>query len=233
MEPIIRILHVEDDPAWRDIIRRLLGNEKGVELEQAATISEAHNLNLEHQFNIILADLNMSGITEQDIMTGLRNFERLMFEVAIDQGPRRLEERPRIVILTGIPATQKEITDTINTYPGWIWGWLEKSRFVGEDIKTVIAALQRHRRRTEKLVYVSAWPGGLVQLGAYLLSALVIWLVFFATNNTIFALLISVAPLGLVIAVQAYYLKMTKQLGDQTYKDVIGELIRQIFSWRP
>lgn len=233
MESIIRILHVEDDPNWRDIVRRLLLNHKGVELEQASTINEAHDLNLEHQFDIILADLNMSSTAKQDILTGLKNFERLMFEVAIEQGTNKLEDRPRIVILTGMPATQQEIIDTINTYPGWIWGWLEKATFNEEDILTVIHVLKRHRRRTEKLVYANAWPGGLVQLGAYLLAAAVSWLVFTTTNNTILALLIALVPLGLVIVVQAYYLRMSNQLSDHTYRDVIAELIRQIFSWRP
>lgn len=237
MEQNTRILHIENDPHWREIISRRLGKQVKIKLEQAGTINAAKNLLLNNDYDLILADLDMSG--QGDIAAGLDDFSRLMLDLGIEKGSRKLDERPAIVVLTGRRARVDDIRKTINKYPGWIWGWFEKNEPNSNgfekleiSIEELIGTLERQRLRSKSMVYSNVWPGGVVQLLAYIMGAIVIWLAYQYTSNIALAIFISVIPLSLMIATQAYYLRMYKQLSDESYQTVVIEILRQIFRQR-
>lgn len=237
MERTIRVLHVEDDSNWREIVKRKI-TRKSVELDQASSIIEAKQLINQRQYELIIADLDMSGNSDTKGLN-MDDFDRLMFGLGIDKGNTPLDERPRIVVLTGFQTKEDAIRNVMNKYPGWIWGWLEKAKLDGNGfeklesrIEDVIGELELHRVRTQKLVYGSIWPGGFLSLLSYVVGVLIIWLVYQTTSNTVLTLLISVIPLGLLITTQAYFLKINKQLSDASYQAVIVEVLKQMFSWR-
>lgn len=230
------ILHVEDDPNWREIVKRRCAQFE-VHFDQASSIIEAKQLINQRQYELIIADLDMSG--NSDTSPNMDDFDRLMFGLGIDKGNTPLDERPRIVVLTGFQAKEDTIRNVMNKYPGWIWGWLEKAKLDGNGfeklesrIEDVIGELELHRARTQKLVYGSIWPGGFLSLLSYVAGVLIIWLVYQTTSSTVLTLLISVIPLGLLITTQAYFLKINKQLSDASYQAVIVEVLKQMFSWR-
>lgn len=240
----IRILHVENNGDDIEIVARVLQRRQDVSLVSARTIQEAKKQISENEFDLIFADLLMSdndgreaGPERNRVQNALFDFQRLMRELDIDKGSLNREERPAIVVLSGMPITKDDIKKTINTYPGWIWGWLEKltlgadgSETLENSINEAIGDLQLHRKRSRRLIYDSVWPGGTMSLLAYVVGVALIWGIYQLTQNIVLTSFASIVPIGLMIATQAYYLKSQDELSEESYRAIISQILKRMFT---
>lgn len=73
VEQIIRILHVDDDPAFLQVVGKVLGTNREFEVVSVGSVSEAFSKLSLSQFDVILSDYQMSQKTGLDFLTELRS----------------------------------------------------------------------------------------------------------------------------------------------------------------
>ena len=132
----VRILIIEDDAHWVEIIRaNLPGN---FHFDIASTIDEVKTLLQNNQYHLIIADLVLSEVNP--ILGIFRDFDNLIF--AIKQMKSRGRLWPPIIVITAY-SINSEMPEVLNRYGGWIWGWHEKEGLdMGEfhrHVETAIA----------------------------------------------------------------------------------------------
>lgn len=128
----IEILHIEDKKVWLDYVQDLLNNSR-YHLEKASTIREAQekldarqkHLS-EKQYDLLIVDLALPDLGKDPLNT----LRKVIFSLSQDK--TQPYGRIPIIILTAHELPDKQVKDAFNSYPGWIWGWFEKTK-IDED----------------------------------------------------------------------------------------------------
>ena len=158
-----RVLFIEDDSGWQDILRRLLET-AGHEAQRATTFEAAIGiLSGKKQFDVIVFDLRLGEKSPND--------NQLVWLDAFIQGMTARQLRiPPIIIVTGVDVTRREIVQTFTEYHDHIFGFFDKKDLDPKDFL---------RRLKEVANYTSlghARPRSFVHLLAYavLMTAIVL-----------------------------------------------------------
>src|SRR3972149_312689 len=114
-----RVLFIEDDSGWQDILRRLLET-AGHEAQRATTFEAAIGiLSGKKQFDVIVFDLRLGEKSPND--------NQLVWLDAFIQGMTARQLRiPPIIIVTGVDVTRREIVQTFTEYHDHIFGFFDK-----------------------------------------------------------------------------------------------------------
>lgn len=136
MEPP-RILVLEDELTWQNLITNHL-NLGEFKIDRADTVQKAKALFEQHKgnYDLLICDLKLSkASTNKNPFEDLEDL-RFMLE---NKGGIRIP----IIIVTGHVAKSDELTNVLNRYPGWIWGWHEKAKLNRDGFrKNVMNAIQ-------------------------------------------------------------------------------------------
>lgn len=162
-----RVLFIEDDPSWQDILRRLLET-AGHTFQRATTFEAAIGcLSGKQSFDVVVFDLRLGEKSASD--------NTFVWLDALIQGMNaRKLKLPPIIIVTGVDVTKREIIQAFTEYRGHVSGFFEKRDFAPRDF------LQSIKSVTDYLPDSRPQSRSFFQLLAYTLLMTVIVLSTFA-----------------------------------------------------
>lgn len=121
-----KVLFIEDDPGWQDIVRRLLET-AGHESQRATTFEAAMGcLSGKKKFDVIAFDLRLG-----EKFPGSDPF--VWLDALIQGMTARKVEIPPIIIVTGVDVSKREIVQAFTEYRGHIFSFFEKKDFDPKD----------------------------------------------------------------------------------------------------
>ncbi len=121
-----RVLFIEDDPSWQDVLRKLLDT-AGYTSQRATTFEAAIGcLSGKQPFDVVVFDLRLGEKSP--------NNDTFVWLDALIQGmiARRLK-LPPIIIVTGVDVTKREIIQAFTEYRGNVFSFFEKRDFDPKD----------------------------------------------------------------------------------------------------
>lgn len=117
-----KVLFIEDDPGWQDVVRRLLET-AGHESQRATTFEAAMGcLTGKKQFDVIAFDLRLG-----ERPPGSNPF--VWLDALIQGMTARKLKIPPVIIVTGVDVTKQEIIEAFTEYRGHIFTFFEKRDF--------------------------------------------------------------------------------------------------------
>lgn len=125
-EPI-RILIIEDDQDWVEIIQEILPGD--FQFDCTSTVAEVKALLQKNVYDLIIADLVLSA-EENHVFGIFKDFSNLIFTIKQTKLYGRLW--PPIIVIT-VNQIPTQMPTLLNHCGGWIWGWHDKQDF---DINT-------------------------------------------------------------------------------------------------
>ena len=119
-----RILIVEDDPQWREILSRILYRiGSHVTLDWSSTINDSREKLASRTWNLVVTDLVISN--EGDLV--LDSLQMLMH--SLEQQAQKVP----VVVITGVPISDAQLRHILNLYPQYLQGWHAKGGFDTDD----------------------------------------------------------------------------------------------------
>ena len=144
-----RILIIEDYQSWRKRVKRVL-NIKKYKIDEAANLREAREKLEQNNYDLLIVDLTLEEMDAGD----LDHYGELVFSISQD-GTQPYGRVPTIII-TGRNFSKEEIVQALIDFPGWIWGWYEKSKFDSnkfrENVRKAIEAQESYLETHEKVM---------------------------------------------------------------------------------
>lgn len=121
-----RVLFIEDDPSWQNVLRKLLET-AGHESQRATTFEASIGcLSGKQSFDVVVFDLRLGEKSpSDDIFVWLDAFMQGMTA-------RKLKVPP-IIIVTGVDVTKREIIQAFTEYRGHVFNFFEKKDFDPKD----------------------------------------------------------------------------------------------------
>ena len=158
-----KVLFIEDDLSWQDILRKLLET-AGHEAQRATTFEAAIGiLSGKKQFDVIVFDLRLGEKSPSD--------SQFVWLDAFIQGMTTRQLRiPPIIIVTGVDVTKREIVQAFTEYHDHIFGFFEKKDFDPKDFLRIL------KEAASYTPFGHARPRSFVHLLAYavLMAAIVL-----------------------------------------------------------
>jgi CheY-like chemotaxis protein len=139
-----RVLFIEDDPSWQEILRELLET-AGHEAQRANTIESAMGiLRGKQKFDTVVFDLRLGA-------KALGDDPFVWLDALVDGLKARKLRVPPIIIVTGVDVTTQQVARSFTQFRGIVFSFFEKKDLNRKDFMQSIKDATNHPRPRSSL----------------------------------------------------------------------------------